>query len=199
MDRLLERPVVVAEPRRVLTRVHPGAWSLADCCERSVACLAGIIERGRLRDLAGVREPLEELLLLWLGELGGGVKTLPQQREGLSSLQQPGVDPRAAQNRVNLVGESLALDCSLYVGPPQSPSAGGGPGRMQLLAAVVDDRLVGHDDPPPRRHRRLLGTGGRADGLSRCRHEPPASGSELGLAGELIARGSDLGRASVGG
>ena len=85
------------------------------------------------------------------------------------------------------------------MGLPQRPAAGAGPARAQLLAAVVDHRPVGHDDPPPRRDRRLLGTGGRADRLAGGGHQPPARGGEVGLAGELVARRRDLGRANVGG
>ena len=75
-------------------------------------------------DLARVGEPLEELLLLRFGELGGGVKALPQQRERLGAVEQPRVDPRAAQDRVDLLGEPLALDRGLQVRLPQASGRG---------------------------------------------------------------------------
>jgi len=96
MDRLLQRPVGVAQPRRVLADIDPGRRVLADHLERPVAQLRGVLERGRRRNLARAGKPLEQPLLLGLGELGGGVKALPQQRERRGAVQQPRVDASAA-------------------------------------------------------------------------------------------------------
>ena len=96
MDRLLQRPVGVAQPRRVLADIDPRRRVLADHLERPVAQLRGVLEPGRRRNLARAGKPLEQPLLLGLGELGGGVKTLPQQRERRGAVQQPRVDASAA-------------------------------------------------------------------------------------------------------
>ena len=79
VNRLLERAVLVAQPRGMLADVDRSARTPADRPEDAVTKLRRFLEARRVGDLARCRELHEQSLLLVFYELGGGVKALPQQ------------------------------------------------------------------------------------------------------------------------
>ena len=199
VNRLLERAVLVAQPRGVLADVDRGSRTPADRPEDAVTNLRRLLEAGRVRDLARCRELLEQSLLLVFCELGGGVKTLPQQREGLGAIEQPGVDASAAQHGLDLADQPRTLDCRVAMRLQQRAASGPGRHRAKLLTAVVDDGAVRDEHPPPCCDCRLLGTGRGADRLARGGHQPQTRGGERRLPGEPVTSGGDLRRPDIGG
>ena len=177
----------------MLADVQPRARVAAHRGENAPSGTAGVRGGGGRGDLARVGERREVR-----GVVGGGVKALPQQRQGLGAVQRPGVDPGAPQRRGDLLAQAQALDRRLAVHRPRDAAARAGGQGAQLLAGLVEHRAVGHHDPPAGQHGGLLGAGGRPHRLLGGGQQPPPRPRERVVAIGAVLAARDPRRLPVG-
>jgi hypothetical protein len=127
------------------------------------------------------------------------VQALPEQRHCLGAVKQPGLDPRAAQRPIDLVGEAQTLDRRLAVGLPRRLAARAGGERAELGPGVLDHRLIRHGDPPPGGDGGLLGAGRGDHRLGGGAQQSLASLGQRRLAIGPVLLGGGGGGVSIGG
>ena len=110
MEDLLDRPVGMPQPARVLACVDPAGAAIAARADQSMPDGGSPFERGGVRDLAGGGERAEVALVLRCR-----VKALPQERERLRAVERVGVDAGRAQRGLDLRGDAVAVGCRFAV------------------------------------------------------------------------------------